>query len=184
MLIHKVTGEFYADFLTQRIFRPLGMNSTRLISEADIIPNRAAGYQIEKGELKNQDWVSPTYNSTADGALYFNVLDIAKWDAALYTEKLVKKSSLDQMWTVFKLNDGKPNAGHYGFGWAIDEANGHRVLEHGGAWQGFTCYIARYLDDRLTVVALTNLDAGHAKPAKIVHAVAGIYNPALASTSP
>jgi len=183
MLIHKVTGEFYADFLTQRIFKPLGMNSTRLISEADIIPNRAAGYQIEKGELKNQDWVSPTYNSTADGALYFNVLDIAKWDAALYTEKLVKKSSLDQMWTVFKLNDGKPNPGHYGFGWAIDEVNAHRVLEHGGAWQGFTCYIARYLDDRLTVVALTNLDSEHSKPAKIVHAVAGIYNPALAPAS-
>ncbi|HTR67533.1 MAG TPA: serine hydrolase domain-containing protein [Terriglobales bacterium] len=183
MLIHKVTGEFYADFLTQRIFKPLGMNSTRLISEADIIPNRAAGYQIEKGELKNQDWVSPTYNSTADGALYFNVLDLAKWDAALYTEKLVKKSSLDQMWTVFKLNDGKPNPGHYGFGWDIDEVNGHRVLEHGGAWQGFTCFIARYLDDKLTVVALTNLDSDHSKPAKIVHAVAGMYDPALAPAS-
>jgi CubicO group peptidase (beta-lactamase class C family) len=183
MLIHKVTGQFYADFLTQRIFKPLGMTATRLISEADIIPNRAAGYQIEKGELKNQDWVSPTFNSTADGALYFNVLDIAKWDAALYTEKLVKKSSLDQMWTVFKLNDGKPNPGHYGFAWAIDAVNAHRVVEHGGAWQGFTCYIARYLDDGITVVALTNLDAEHSNPAKIVHAVAGIYNPALAAPS-
>jgi len=183
MLIHKVAGEFYADFLTQRIFKPLGMNSTRLISEADIIPNRAAGYQIEKGELKNQDWVSPTYNSTADGALYFNVVDLAKWDAALYTERLVKKASLDQVWTVFKLNDGKPNPGHYGFGWDIDEVNGHRVVEHGGAWQGFTCYIARYLDDRLTVVVLTNLDSEHSRPAMIVHAVAGIYNPALAPAS-
>lgn len=183
MLIHRVTGEFYADFLARRIFSPLGMSSTRLISEADIIPNRAAGYQLEKGELKNQDWVSPTFNSTADGALYFNVLDIAKWDAALYTEKLVKKSSLDQMWTVFKLNDGKPNSGHYGFAWAIDQVNGHRVVEHGGAWQGFTCYIARYLDDGLTVVVLTNLDSEHSKPAKIAHALAGIYNPDLASAS-
>ncbi|HKV28430.1 MAG TPA: serine hydrolase domain-containing protein, partial [Candidatus Acidoferrales bacterium] len=59
ILIHKVTGEFYGDFLQQRIFRPLGMNTTRIISEADIIPNRASGYQIVKGEWKNQDWVSP-----------------------------------------------------------------------------------------------------------------------------
>lgn len=62
------------------------MSATRVISEADIIPNRAAGYELVKGKLKNQEWVSPTFNSTADGTLYFNVLDLAKWDAALYTE--------------------------------------------------------------------------------------------------
>lgn len=179
VLIHKVTGEFYGDFLQQRIFKPLGMTATRIISEADIIPNRAAGYQLVKGELKNQDWVSPSYNTTADGALYFNVLDLARWDAALYSERLVKKSSLDRMWTVFPLNDGKPNPGHYGFAWAIDRINGHRVIEHGGAWQGFTTFIARYVDDGLTVVVLTNLDSDHARPGEIAHAVAGLYNPAL-----
>src|SRR5579864_5614378 len=62
-LIHRVTGTFYADYLANRIFKPLGMTSTRLISDADIIPNRSAGYQWENGELKNQDWVSPTFNS-------------------------------------------------------------------------------------------------------------------------
>jgi CubicO group peptidase (beta-lactamase class C family) len=178
-LIRKVTGEFYGDFLQERIFKPLGMNATRIISEADIIPNRAAGYQLVKGELKNQDWVSPTFNSTADGALYFTVLDLAKWDAALYTEKLVKKSSLDQMWTVAKLNDGKPNKSNYGFAWDINQMNGHRVIEHGGAWQGFTTYIARYVDDKLTVVVLTNLDSAHSNPGKIAHHVAGLYLPAL-----
>lgn len=179
VLVHQVTGQFHGDFLQARIFKPLGMTSTRVISEADIIPNRAAGYQLVTGKLKNQGWVSPSYNTTADGALYFNVLDLAKWDAALYTEGLVKKSSLDQMWTVFKLNDGKPNPGHYGFAWAIDEVNGHRVIEHGGAWQGFTTYIARYVDDKLTVVVLTNLDSDHSRPGRIAHAVAGLYNPAL-----
>ena len=178
-LIRKVTGEFYGDYLQERIFKPLGMNATRIISEADIIPNRAAGYQLVKGELKNQDWVSPTFNSTADGALYFTVLDLAKWDAALYTEKLVKKSSLDQMWTVAKLNDGKPNKSNYGFAWTIDQMNGHRVIEHGGAWQGFTTYIARYVDDKLTVVVLTNLDSAHSNPGRIAHHVAGLYVPAL-----
>jgi len=178
-LIRKVTGEFYGDCLQERIFRPLGMASTRIISEADVIPNRSAGYQLVKGELKNQDWVSPTFNSTADGALYFNVLDLGKWDAALYTDKLVKKSSLDQMWTIAKLNNGQPNKSNYGFAWAIDQMNGHRVIEHGGAWQGFTTYIARYVDDKLTVVVLTNLDAGHASPGKIAHHVAGLYIPAV-----
>ena len=178
-LIRKVTGEFYGDYLQERIFKPLGMNATRIISEADIIPNRAAGYQLVKGELKNQDWVSPTFNSTADGALYFTVLDLAKWDAALCTEKLVKKSSLDQMWTVAKLNDGKPNKSNYGFAWTIDQMNGHRVIEHGGAWQGFTTYIARYMDDKLTVVVLTNLDSANSNPGRIAHHVAGLYVPAL-----
>jgi len=177
VLIHKITGKFYGDFLQERIFKPLGMSSTRIISEADIIPNRSAGYQLVKGELKNQDWVAPSLNTTADGALYFNVPDLAKWDAALYTERLVKKSSLERMWTIFKLNDGKPNAGNYGFAWAIDHINGHRVIEHAGAWQGFTTFIARYLDDKLTVVVLTNLDAEHSQPGTIAHRVAGLYNP-------
>jgi len=179
IVIHKVTGKFYGDYLQERIFKPLGMTSTRIISEADIIPHRASGYELVKGQLKNQEWVSPTFNSTADGTLYFNVLDLEKWDAALYTEKLLKRSSLDQMWTVMKLNNGQPNKANYGFAWDINQVNGHKVIEHGGAWQGFTCQIARYVDDRLTVVVLTNLDAEHARPAKIAHTVAGLYVPAL-----
>lgn len=179
ILIQKVTGKFYGDFLQERIFRPLGMSRTRIISEADIIPRRSAGYQLVKGELKNQDWVSPSLNSTADGALYFTVEDLQKWDAALYTERLLKKTSLDHMWTVEKLNNGQPNKAHYGFAWEINSVNGHRVIEHGGAWQGFTTYIARYVDDQLTVVALTNLDSGHSNPKKITSGVAAIYNPAL-----
>lgn len=184
VVIHKVTGKFYGDFLQQRIFKPLGMASTRVISQADIIPNRAAGYQLVKGELKNEDWVSPSLNTMADGALYFNVLDLAKWDGALYTEKLLKKSSLDQMWTVAKLDDGKPNSGNYGFGWDIERDGRHRVLEHGGSWQGFTAYIARYVDDKLTVVVLTNLDSDHASPSKIAHHVAALYLSAPATAEP
>jgi CubicO group peptidase (beta-lactamase class C family) len=93
ILIHRVSGEFYGDFLQQRVFHPLDMNSTRIISEADIVPNRAAGYRLVKGELKNQEWVAPMVNTTADGSLYFSILDLATWDAALYTEKPLKKSA-------------------------------------------------------------------------------------------
>ncbi|HEY1881514.1 MAG TPA: serine hydrolase domain-containing protein [Candidatus Cybelea sp.] len=176
-LIHRVTGTFYADYLAKRIFKPLGMSSTRLISEADIIRNRAAGYQWEDGALKNQDWVSPAFNSTADGALYFNVVDLAKWDATLYTTQLLKESSLDAIWTVYKLNDGKPNDGDYGFGWEITTQNGHRLIEHGGAWQGFTSQISRYPNDSLTVVVLANSDS--ARTDYMAHVVAGLADASL-----
>jgi CubicO group peptidase (beta-lactamase class C family) len=175
ILIHKASGKFYGDLLREKIFAPLGMNTARIINESDIIPNRAAGYRLVKGELKNQEWVSPALNTTADGSLYFTALDMARWDAALYTEKLLKKTSLDQMWTPIKLNSGKTQ--NYGFGWAVSDVNGHKLIEHGGAWQGFTTFIARYVDDQLTVIVLTNL-AG-ANPGRIAHQVAGLYNPAL-----
>jgi CubicO group peptidase (beta-lactamase class C family) len=173
ILIHHVTGTFYGDVLQARIFRPLGMTTTRIMSEADIIPNRSAGYRLVKDELKNQKWVSPVLNTTADGSLYFSVLDLAKWDAALYTERLLRRSSLDQMWTEVKLNDGKPNSGHYGFGWEITTSRGHRVIEHDGAWQGFKTQISRYVDDKLTVVVLANL--AEADPGKIAEHVAEMY---------
>jgi len=173
ILIHKVTGEFYGDFLQERIFRPLNMQTTRIISEADIVPNRSAGYRLVKGELKNQEWVSPTVNTTADGSLYLSIMDVAEWDAALYTEKLLKRSSLDEMWTVAKLNNGQPNSGHYGFGWFVVTKNGHQVVEHEGAWQGFETQISRYVDDKLTVVVLTNLD--DAKPEVFADRVAEMY---------
>ena len=173
VLIHQVTGKFYGDLLQERIFQPLGMSTTRIISEADIVPNRAAGYRLVKGQLKNQEWVSPTLNTTADGALYFSILDLAKWDAALYTEKLLKRSSLDEMWTVTKLKNGRPNSGSYGFGWSILARRGHRVLDHGGSWQGFRTHISRYVDDKLTVVVLANLDG--ADPGKIAEKVANLY---------
>ncbi len=173
ILIHRVTGEFYGDFLEQRIFHPLDMSSTRIISESDIVPNRAAGYRLVKGELKNQEWVAPKVNTTADGSLYFSTLDLAKWDAALYTDKLLKRSSLELMWTPAKLKSGEPNKAGYGFGWFIEDRHGHRCIHHDGEWQGFTTAIDRYVDDQLTVVALTNL-AG-AKPGNITKHVAEMY---------
>jgi CubicO group peptidase (beta-lactamase class C family) len=173
ILIHRVSGEFYGDFLRHRIFKPLDMATTRIIDEADIIPNRSSGYRLVEGHLKNQEWVAPTVNTTADGSLYFSILDLAKWDAALYTDVLLKDSTREQMWTVAKLSDGKPNSGHYGFGWFIESNGAHRVVEHEGQWQGFETQISRYVDDGLTVVVLTNL--GSAKPDKIAHAVAAIY---------
>jgi len=112
-------------------------------------------------------------NTTADGSLYFSILDLAKWDAALYTEKLLNRSSLDQMWTPAKLKNGQPNKDGYGFAWFIGERHGHREISHDGAWQGFKTVIARYVDDRLTVVVLANL--AEAKPGEIAEHVAEMY---------
>ena len=176
-IIEKVTGQFYGDFLHDRVFRPLGMNSTQVVSRAGGVPGRSSGYRFDKGKVKDQEYSSPSLNTAADGSLYFNVLDLAKWDAALYTERLLKTSSLDQMWSVAKLNNGGPNSGRYGFGWGIKTRNGHKLVEHSGGWLGFTTHIARYLDDKLSVVVLTNMRDGD--PAAIAHAVADMYEPSL-----
>ncbi len=105
ILIHRVTGEFYGDFLRQRIFVPLGMATTLIIDEAAIIPHRSAGYRWVHGEVENQKWVSPSLNTTADDSLYFSILDLAKWDAAPYTEQILKQSSLAQRWKVVVLTN-------------------------------------------------------------------------------
>ena len=176
ILVHKVTGKFYGDLLREKIFAPLGMTTARIINEADIIPNRAAGYRLVDGALKNQEWVSPMLNTTADGALYLTVLDMAKWDAGLASEKLLKRASLDLMWAPTKLNDGTTVA--YGFGWEPGERRGHRFIGHGGGWQGFSTHIVRYLDKKLTVIVLTNLAAAPA--GTIARGVAGLYDPEVA----
>lgn len=177
ILITRVTGTFYGDFLRERVFGPLGMQRTRVISDQDIIPNRAAGYYFKrKNDRKNQEWVSPTFNSTADGTLYFTVGDLARWDEALESEKLLSHASYVQMWTPFQLNDGTTSP--YGFGWFIGNLDsGHRVLWHDGRWQGFSAYIARYPEDRLTVVALCNLR--DAKTGSIAERIARFYIPEL-----
>jgi CubicO group peptidase (beta-lactamase class C family) len=176
ILMHKVTGTFYGDFLKERIFLPLGMSSTRIISEADIVPNRAGGYRLEKGDLKNQEWVAPSLNTTADGALYLSASDLVKWDRALTARTLLQPESFRQVFEPATLSNGSTYP--YGFGWALSEQRGHLLLEHDGAWQGFRSAIARYTDDHLTIIVLANL-AG-APTDDLAHAIAGIVEPTLA----
>jgi CubicO group peptidase (beta-lactamase class C family) len=176
MLIRKVTGKFYGDFLQERILKPLGMNSARIISEADIVPNRAAGYRLVQGELKNQDWVSPSTNSTADGSLYFSILDLAKWDAALYTDTPLTQSSRSKIWTPARLNDGRTK--DYGFGWHLGQYHGRRLAFHGGAWQGFKTFIIRFLDTELTIIFLAN--SWETRDFKLARGLAAAFYPDFA----
>jgi CubicO group peptidase (beta-lactamase class C family) len=177
VLVRKVTGQFYGDRLKERVFGPLGMETARVISEADIVKNRSAGYVLKKDTLENQSWVSPSLNTTADGSLYLSVLDLARWDAALGAGRLLKKESYELMWSPVRLADGTTYP--YGFGWGLDLQRGDRVIEHGGSWQGFRTAIARYPERKLTVIALANL--AEAEPERVVSAVAGLVDPALAA---
>ncbi len=115
MLIEKVSGASYEQFLRTRIFAPLEMRDTRLQNYAELIPNRANGYTWQNGEFRNALRVSPTLTFSLAG-LVSTVLDLAKYDAALYTEKLLKKQTLDKMFTKAKLNNGQTIEHGLGFG--------------------------------------------------------------------
>lgn len=154
ILIRKITGKFHGDFVAERIFKPLGMQTARIISEADIIPNRAAGYRLVRGQLLNQEWVSPSTNTTADGPYYFTILDLAKWDAGLLSETLLPQPQLARMWQPVKLADGSVKG--YGFGWHTEVLHGRPVVFHGGAWQGFKSFIVRFPKDRITFIFMAN----------------------------
>ena len=179
MLIEKVTGKKYGEFLEERIFKPLGMKHTRVNDLHAVIPNRAKGYTWDGKKLRNGEYVSPTQPFSA-GMLVSTVNDLAKWDAALGTETLLKKSSLEQMWTPTKLRKG--GEADYGFGWSIGKVTGHRLVAHGGGIPGFSTELSRYRDDNLTVIVLTNADNGNA--GALARGIAGRLVPALAEEAP
>ena len=146
-IIEKVSGKTYADFLQENIFTPLGMKSTGYDNPLQIIKNRAAGYARTGGKTLNASYMDMTVPFAA-GALYSTTGDLLLWDQALYTEKLVKQKSLDEMFTPFKNG--------YGYGWGIGKKFDHKEISHGGGIYGFATEISRFPDDKLTVVVLSN----------------------------
>jgi CubicO group peptidase (beta-lactamase class C family) len=175
IIIHRVTGRFYGDFLREHLFRPLGMGTARVNSDADIVPNRAAGYYLANDTLKNQDWVSPSINSTADCCLSFTVRDMARWAIGLNHGKALSRAGLKMSWTPVRLNDGGTYP--YGFGWNLTQQRGYRRIGHSGAWLGFQATIQRYPEFDITVIVLANL--AQAKPESIALGIAGLLEPAL-----
>jgi D-alanyl-D-alanine carboxypeptidase len=155
IIIEKASGKPYWQFLDERIFKPLGMTATRGTDPRPIVPNRASGYEWKNDRFENRPILLPAIAFSA-GSLLSTVEDMAKWDAALSSEKLLKKSSLDQMWTAPMTNDGADAPFNYGFGWFIDNYHGHRLVQHSGGTPGFSSVIYRFLDDKLTIIILTN----------------------------
>jgi CubicO group peptidase (beta-lactamase class C family) len=175
VIIHRVTGVFWGDFVRDHIFRPLGMRTARVNSDADIVPNRAAGYTLVNDTLKNQEWVSPSINSTADCCLSLTVRDFAQWAIGLNHRKLLGRGGLEMSWTPVQLN--KDGTYPYGFGWNIFEQRGYRRIGHSGAWLGSHATIQRYPDFNLTVIVLLNL--AQANSEGIAVGIAGLLEPAL-----
>lgn len=181
-IVRNVSGRFYGDVLRDRIFQPLGMATARVISESDIVPNRSAGYELDDGRLQNQEWVSPSLNTTADGALYLSVNDLIAWVRGLRAKALLSSQSWNATFSPAQLNSGRRHS--YGFGWAVDRVKGYDRYRHGGSWQGFKTHLARYVaadGSDLSVIVLANL--AQAQPDVIVDAVAAHYLPKLREPS-
>jgi CubicO group peptidase (beta-lactamase class C family) len=177
-VINRVAGEFYGDFLQQRIFKPLRMKRTRIISDADIIPGRASGYELRgDGSPRNQTPVSPALNRTADGSLYSTVIDLMSWDRALDGDGVLPHAELERMWSVDAHRNGQAALYHYGYGWEINQIGSRRVVEYDGNWQGFQAVISRYMDAKVTVILLTNLAL--CRTERLGHTVAGLVDPTL-----
>ena len=176
LIVERASGKSYFQFLDERIFKLLGMTVTRSTETKQIVPNRAAGYEWVDGKFENRPVLLPAIAFSA-GSVLSTALDMAKMDAALYTEKLLKKSSLDKIWTPAKTNDGALASLDYGFGWFVGSFHKHRLVQHTGGTPGFSAAFYRFVDDRLTVIILTN----HSD--KIIDQlainIAGMYEPKL-----
>src|SRR6266516_4261232 len=155
IVIEKASDKSYWQFLDERIFKPLRMNATRNTDPQPIVPNRASGYEWKNDHFENRPVLLPVIAFSA-GSLLSTAEDMAKWDAALYAEKLLKKSSLDQIWTAAATNDKAPMPFNCGFGWFVDSYHGHRLVQHSGGTPGFSSLIYRFIDDKLTIIILTN----------------------------
>lgn len=156
ILIKLKTGEHFGKFLKERIFEPAGMCTARVISDRDIVFNRASGYERLGNELKNQMWVSAYMNSTGDGALYLSLNDYQAWDKVVSERKILKPETWAEALQPARAQDGATYP--YGLGWEIfDSDSDCRLIGHDGAWQGFVTGLRRFENYGLTFVVLTNV---------------------------
>lgn len=153
LIVERVSGQSFADFLHDRIFIPLGMTNTVAHRDSfDTVPHRAFGYRLTNGTWTQRDQ-SSTSAVLGDGGIYSSIDDMAKWDAAQYDSRL-----LNEEWRRVAFTPHTPTevAGtSYGFGWRITG----ETLWHSGETTGFRNVIVRYPAKRLTVVILTNRNA-------------------------
>lgn len=154
-IVEKVSGQSFAQFLRQNIFQPLGMNRTLLYDETrPKVQNVATSYTVKDGVYHDIDY-TPLNAIYGEDNIFTTVEDMYQWDQALYTERLVKASTLQAAFTPGTLNNG--NATEYGFGWRVKDFLGLHTVSHGGAWIGFRAQIVRFPDQHFTVVVLGNL---------------------------
>jgi CubicO group peptidase (beta-lactamase class C family) len=167
LIIEKASGKKYEELLREQVFEPLGMKDSGYDHSETVLRQRATGYSLSRGQLVNANYLDMQQPFSA-GSLYSTVRDLLIWDQALYTERLLPKAALETMFTPFK--------GDYAFGWAVREAApatfGRKQISHGGGINGFSTMIARYPEDRTTIIVLSNNEAAPAgRPARDLAAI-------------
>jgi CubicO group peptidase (beta-lactamase class C family) len=176
-IIEKVSGMSYEKYLQENIFKPLGMNNSGYEHPDINVKNCATGYIINNNGSYSDIGKSDVSGAFSAGALYSTAEDMYKWDQALYTEKLVKASTLNQAFSQSTLNDGSTTK--YGFGWMVSQWRGLKEVGHGGDITGFNSYIARYPDEQFTVIVLSNIEMRPPGPLPdagiLAHKIAEIY---------
>jgi CubicO group peptidase (beta-lactamase class C family) len=161
MIVEKVSGKSFGQFLQERIFTPLKMTRTLAHEKGkNEVPHRAYGHTKIDGVWRETDQ-SPTSAVLGDGGIYSSVDDLAKWDHALRDHALLSEQEMRPALTPVhptggppKFPEGKPVS--YGFGWFLDPYQGHRRMSHDGNTIGFRTTIQRFPDDQLTVIVLAN----------------------------
>jgi CubicO group peptidase (beta-lactamase class C family) len=177
MIVERVSGKPFGQFLYDRIFAPLGMTNTLAYEKGKKeVPNRALGYTKQDGA-----WVEADQSSTSavlgDGGIYSNVVDLAKWDQALREHTLLSAADIREAFIPVKVaggaktDDGEPT--EYGFGWFLDPYKGRQRTWHSGTTTGFRTFIERFTDKGLTIIILCNRD--DLKLGKLAERVAEIY---------
>ncbi len=170
-IVEKASGQRYRDFLRDTIFRPLDMTETAVYDETKPkIPNRAASYRLDGSKFANIDY-TPLNGIYGEDNVVSTLNDMYKWDQALYTDTLVRQSTLAQAFTPGRLNDNA--ATDYGFGWSIGDRLGLHYVEHGGGWLGFRTFVLRCPQQRFSVVVLSNL--AQFDPGAMANKIARVY---------
>lgn len=175
MLIEKVSGKDYEQFLSERIFQPLEMRDTRLNSYNQLLKNRADGYSYSDGKFRNA-WLLPLFEFASAG-LVSTVLDMAKLNIAFTSEKLFRRATLEQMMTNAKLNSGEivPS---YGLGVGLTPFRGRKRIGHnGGGGFGFATSLTHFINEKVTVVVLTNTNQPTGSIGEMANEIAAFYFP-------
>jgi len=160
MVIEKISGQSYSEFLLERIFAPLRMTNTlAYVKGKGDIPNRAYGYTLDGKGFRETDQ-SSTSATLGDGGVYTSLADLAKWDAALtHHTLLTEKEMQPALMAVRPASTPAEENGHsvsYGFGWFVDPYRGRERMWHYGETIGFRTSIQRFSKDHLTVIVLCN----------------------------
>ncbi len=154
LIVEQRSGQTFAHFLKQHIFVPLKMTGTLAYEEGlRAVPHRAFGHSSAAGGFMRADQ-SLTSSVLGDGGIYSSVVDLAKWDAALYTSRLVSRKMLQQAFTPAVVTN-KPERS-YGFGWYLGEYRGLRAIWHSGETRGFRTRLSRFPEKHFTVILLAN----------------------------